>query len=350
VYFAILFFLIWGISPVCFYRNNKQKDEQKDSKKIIKRGNIMASAFQTNYEQAAVFHIKRPRLNKLFIEAMNYPLVMVCAGAGYGKTSAVHRLMEEFQPSLSWIQLSERDNVVPRFWEKITHNWEKVDPPFAGKMVKLGFPDTKEKLNRFHAIVRDHVELKSRIIVYDDYHCIENPQVLHYLEDSVFYYLPPGTSVFLVSRTPPRRINIANLTSREQMFNIGENDLRFSESELAQYFRRLDIPVQADSLREIMQDTDGWAFAINLIARSYQRAPGYGGYVRSAMKTNIFRLMETEIWDRISEELQNFLLRLSLIDHLSVDLIAHLAGQEKELIAELEKQNAYVRRDGYINA
>jgi LuxR family maltose regulon positive regulatory protein len=301
-------------------------------------------------DSRSFFHFKRPRLNQLFLEAVRCPLVVVCAGAGYGKTSAIHDFLEEYQPTVSWIQLSERDNVVPRFWEKITHNWARHDPSLARAMVELGFPDTREKLNRYLEMVRDHVEVKSRVVVIDDFHCIEEPQVIRFLEESVFFYMPPGTSIFIVSRTPLRRVNIASLTAREQMFNISENDLRFTENELAQYFRRLDISARADNLREIMQDTEGWTFAINLIARSYQKAPGYGGYVRNAMKTNIFRLMETEIWDEISECLQNFLIRLSLIDHLSIDLIAHLAGKEKGLIAELEKQNAYVRRDNYINA
>jgi LuxR family maltose regulon positive regulatory protein len=134
------------------------------------------------------------------------------------------------------------------------------------------------------------------------------------------------------------------------MFDISETDLRFTETELAQYFRQLGISLESDTVREIIQDSEGWAFAINLIARSYQKAPGYGGYVRNAMKTNIFRMMETEIWDGISGPLQNFLIRLSLIDHLSVDLIAQLAGGDESLIPDLEKQNAYVRRDNYINA
>jgi ATP/maltotriose-dependent transcriptional regulator MalT len=42
--------------------------------------------------------------------------------------------------------------------------------------------------------------------------------------------------------------------------------------------------------------------------------------------------------------------RLSLIDHLSIDLIALLAGADIHLVSELEKQNAYVRVDSYINA
>jgi LuxR family maltose regulon positive regulatory protein len=60
--------------------------------------------------------------------------------------------------------------------------------------------------------------------------------------------------------------------------------------------------------------------------------------------------METEIWEDVSEKLQNFLIRMSLISHLSFDLITSLAGDDTPLIGELEKQNAYVRRDSYINA
>ncbi|MCL2412382.1 MAG: LuxR C-terminal-related transcriptional regulator, partial [Treponema sp.] len=111
-----------------------------------------------------------------------------------------------------------------------------------------------------------------------------------------------------------------------------------------------DISLAPDSLRVIRQDTEGWAFALNYIIRSYKKAPGYEGYLRNAMKSNIFRFMETEVWNVMSESLQNFLVRLSLIDHLSIDLILLLAGEEADIADELEKQSAYVRRDNFINA
>ena len=60
--------------------------------------------------------------------------------------------------------------------------------------------------------------------------------------------------------------------------------------------------------------------------------------------------MESEIWNGITTQVQNFLTRLSLISHLSFELIELLAGGDSDLISQLEKQNAYVRRDSYINA
>ena len=295
-----------------------------------------------------IFHFKRSRLNDLFTEAVKYPLAMVCAGAGYGKTSAIHDFTGEYRGTTVWVQLSERDNVQTRFWENYTHSIAQVNPPLAKALSKLGFPDTEDKMNQYSSIVHDNAEARRRIVVLDDFHYIADASVIRFLEYAVRHMMA-GTSLFIVSRATPL-IKTVEFISKGKLFDINENDLRFTEDELAQYFRQLDISSKPDSLREIMQDTGGWALAIDLIARSFQKAPGYGGYIRNAMKTNIFALMETEIWDGISKELQNFFMRLSLIDHLSFDLIALLADGNEGLIAELERQDAYVRRDGYINA
>jgi len=309
----------------------------------------MESSFQTSHDSTASFHFERSRLNDLFLEAVKYPLVVVCAGAGYGKTSAVHDFLRVHKTAWAWIQLSERDNVGGRFWENYAHCVSKVNASLAAAFSKNGFPDTKEKLLHYKTIIRDYIVMEKRILVIDDFHCIEDPAVLRVMEEGFFRNILPGTTVFLISRSISR-INTADLLSRDRIFNINENDFRFTENELAQYFRGIGVSFQPEGLREIMQDTEGWAFAINLIARSCQKAPGYGGYVRSAMKQNIFRLLEMEVWDGLSESLQIFFVRLSLIDHLSLDLIARLAGGDEELIAGLEKQNAYARQDTYINA
>jgi LuxR family maltose regulon positive regulatory protein len=297
----------------------------------------------------ALFHFERTRLNQLFTEAVKYPLVIICAGAGYGKTSAVHDFAQEYQAATAWVQLSARDNAGARFWENYTHSMTQANTPLGKAMTKLGFPDTREKLKHFHTMLRDLVELKKRVTVMDDFHCIEDPSVLAFIEECIFHYIPHDTSVFLISRTIPN-IKTVNNGSHDGVFIINEDDLRFTENELSQYFRSCNISLPQESLREIINDTGGWTFAINFIVRSFQKAPGYGGYVRNAMKSNIFQMIETGLWCDISENLQNFLLRLSLIDHLSIDLLTRLAWGDADLLAEFEKLNAYVRRDNYINA
>jgi len=302
-----------------------------------------ASAVQDN-----VFHFKRSRLNNLFMEAMKYPIIMICAGAGYGKTTAVHDFVQEYKTTTVWVQLSDRDNVSGRFWENFCHSVSQINESLAVSLKKLGFPDSTEKIKQYFYLMEKHIIKERQIFVFDDCHCIENQTIIRFVGEAI-RKLPPGTTLFVISRSTPH-INLADLVSGNQLFEASEDILRFTEPELAQYFREQDICLQPDTLQKIMQDTEGWAFALNYIARSYKKAPGYEGYLRNAMKTNIFRFMDIEIWDTISKRLQNFLVRLSLVDHLSLDLLVLLAGGEKDLIQEMEKQNAYVRRDSYINA
>jgi len=310
---------------------------------------IFESMPRIRLDSRTFFHFERQRLNRLFTEAVRYPLVVVCAGAGYGKTSAVHDFVEEYQAPTAWMQISERDNVAERFWENYAHAMNQIDTNFANAIRKIGYPDTPDRQNQYMAVAKKILSpLGRRILVIDDIHILENPTLVR-LSERIINNLAIGTTTVWISRSTPR-LYIMDMISKGHAFNISENDLRFTDNEIAQYFRRLDIFPQPESLREIMQDTGGWAFAINLIARSYQKAPGYGGYLRSAMKTNIFQVMETEIWDEISEGVQIFLVRISLIDHLSFDLIELLAGKDEELITEMERQNAYIRRDNYINA
>ena len=295
------------------------------------------------------YHFKRQRLIHLFKEAVKSPLTMVCAGAGYGKTSAVHDFAEEYQAATVWIQFSERDNVGVRFWDNFVNSIAKVNKSFIETANKLGFPDTSDKYNQYFSIIKKYFTPQDkRILIMDDVHILDDPLVIRFVE-RIITNLSPYAAIILISRSTPQ-LNLINILSKGGVCNISESDLCFTESELALYFQNLSIFPSPESLHEIMQDTEGWAFAINLIARSWQKAPGYGGYLRSALKNNIFRLMETEIWNGISESLQIFLVRLSLIGHLSFDLIELIAGKDMDLIHEMEKENAYIRKDTYINA
>ena len=302
-----------------------------------------------NSDPSASFYFKRQRLNDLFMEAAAYPVTMVCAGAGYGKTSSVYDFVEEYKVSTAWMQLSDRDNVGGRFWENFIHTIAQVNYPFVKAAEALGFPDTEDKFFQYQSLIKKHLSpIEKRILVLDDLHVLEDRQVIRFIE-LLIKNLSAGTSVIIISRSTPR-VNISGLISQGDVFSVSEVDLCFTENELTQYLRQLEINPRIESIKEIMNDTGGWVFAINLIARYYQKAPGYGGYLRSAMRLNIFRLMETEVWNGISEKLKRFLVQLSLIEHLSFELIELLAEGDKSLIREMEKQSVYIRMDSYINA
>ena len=290
----------------------------------------------------------RPRINELLAAAVKSPLIIVCAGSGYGKTHAVAEFIRSSGISAVWMQLSEQCNDASHFWEYyMTNIAYSLNIPVT-KVVEIGFPDSDDKYNRYIALRNTKVPNRKYVIVLDDFHLINSPAVIGYFE-RIFREMPRNVSIILICRELPK-INISSLQVRGLIPNINDDELIFTEHELDQYFQQQGLLMQPETLHKIYQDTKGWAFSINLIARSLKRSPEYSGYVRSAVKQNIFKLMETEVWGEASERLRHFMARISLIDHLSADLVSIFAAGDENLLFELSQQNAYVRFNTYTNA
>ena len=294
-------------------------------------------------------YIVRARINSLLSKAVEKPLVVVCAGMGYGKTRAIYDFTQNNNISSIWIQLSKLDNVGFRFWKNYVDAIGRLDKSIAEEFEELGFPDTEDKMKRyFHIRFRYHVRQQQlgSLMVMDDFHLIEDQTVINFIERAL-NNMPSKFTCILICRELPQ-INILSFENKNLVYYINEDDLNFTENELSQYLNSQKLSVETQQIYEILQDTKGWAFSVNLVARSLKKSPGYWGYTRSAMKLNVFKLIEAEVWDAASSQLQRFWVRVSLIEHLSADLIALLCTDDS-LLSEFRQQSAYVRFDNYSN-
>ncbi len=195
---------------------------------------------------------------------------------------------------------------------------------------------------------RKHAPGKPCVIVLDDVHLLRHPDILVFLERGLTEEVK-NTSIILICRELPD-INLTGLSTRGLVSEITEEELKFTESELDVYLRSQGVNQAKHVLKKILADTDGWAFLINLLARSLKKSPGYLGYTRTAMRHSIFKLMETEVFSACSERLKRFFVKLSLIDHLSADLVEKLAAGESGIMDEMRRKNAYIQFDGSVNA
>jgi LuxR family maltose regulon positive regulatory protein len=291
---------------------------------------------------------ERPRIHRLLEDAVRRPLVAVSAGAGYGKTQAVYYFLRQYGAATTWIQLSERDNLGARFWENFARTIMLYDKRFAERLLEVGFPETEDQFMRYLSISEDEIPFNEKnVIVFDDFHLLESESVLRFIRRSIRLPFPNLTTI-VISRTEPD-VNIVGLLSKGLVVSVGEDDLRFTEEETAQYFQSLGVPLTSRSLVNVYKDTDGWAFAISLIGLFLKKAPSREQEARAAMKLNIFKMIEDEVFLAASEKLRRFLICLSLIDHLSADLVPLLA-EDKSLVDEMKKINAFIRYDIYTQA
>jgi len=85
-------------------------------------------------------HLIRQRINTLLTNAFNNQIIIVCAGAGCGKTHAVYDFLQQQEFTYFWLQVSERDNSTARFWENIVDSTARVNKTLADKYREIGFP------------------------------------------------------------------------------------------------------------------------------------------------------------------------------------------------------------------
>jgi len=296
--------------------------------------------------------LERPRLNQLFEQAKQQQLVTVCAGMGYGKTSAVYSFLKDYRHNalIPWVQLSERDNNEARFWESFVNSLYRKAPGWLESLLQIGMPRTKHDYEKYFSFVRAIYaaapeQYSEYIFVFDDLQFISNPNVLRFIEQVIRFKMP-RRSIFLISRKDPLVI-LPHLITEGVITGVTEQDLRFTESEIAEYLGKLDVPVSPQGVRDIYVDTQGCAMALAMIGRSLQKSREYRADIFGAMKNDVFKIFEAEIFSVISDRLKNFLIRLSLLDRLPAELLGEFAPDA--VIAEMEKQSAYIRYDPYVN-
>ncbi|MDR1901126.1 MAG: LuxR C-terminal-related transcriptional regulator [Treponema sp.] len=293
-------------------------------------------------------YLERPWLDRLLEQAAQKPVVIVIAGAGYGKTHAVYSFVRKYKVLINWMQLSERDNIGERFWENFISGVSVISGETAAKLAVLSFPSTDRQFDHYLKIPRDDVLPEEKyIIVFDDLHLLTDSSVLHFLERSVTSPFPNITSI-LISRTEPP-LNLMNLESKGLLTRITEEDLRFTRDEMESYFQLLQINAPPQTLSSIYHDTEGWAFAIHLAGLSLKNAPTGAAYANHALRSNIFKLIASEIMAPLPLPVQRFLIKMSLIEHLVPELLEELAG-DPSLIPRIKRIDSFIRFDIYLNS
>lgn len=304
--------------------------------------------------------LERPRIDRLLEKAVESPVVAVIAGAGYGKTCAVYSFARKCNARTAWIQCSERDNVGERFWENFISTVYFLNHDTAAKLRQIDFPATPQQFDHYLEIARsDIIPNEKYFLVYDDLHLITDRTVLRFLEHSIMSVFPNITTI-LVSRTEPA-LNLAKPNLKKIVSRITEDDIRFSLSEMVSYFELQEIRAAPQTASAIYHETEGWAIAINLAGITLKNVSASGSqaaaYVSRALRSNAFKLIESEFMAGLSPDLRRFLIKLSLIENHSAELLLEIGNSlnsdkpnASSLFGELEKLESFVRYDKYTNA
>jgi LuxR family maltose regulon positive regulatory protein len=292
--------------------------------------------------------LDRPRLDRLFEKTMAYPVVLVRAGPGYGKTQAVSSFLSRYDAKTVWVQLAPEDNLSWHFWEHYAGAVARTCKDSGDQIAELGFPETIRQFDRYVSLLYEESGPRKKIVtVFDDFHLIRDPAMLDFFRRALNFPLS-NSAIILIARSEPE-LNLVPLLARGSLAEITGEELRFSAEETARLFQIRNIPLGEAGLARISRDTEGWALAVDMVARDLGNGGNGGNGEKNGgpFLSESFRKIGEELFAALETERQNFLIKLSLIDYWPLELL-ELFPAEQSGPEAMDDLSAFVRRDDYI--
>ena len=258
-------------------------------------------------------------------------LTLISAPAGYGKTTLTVEWIQSItgKTQVAWLSLDEADNDPTRFLGYLITAFQRVDESIGQNALSLlNLPQLSQFQPIMDELLNDiTIHSGSIALVLDDYHVITNPKVHRALE----YFLehqPICVQLIITTREDPP-FPLARLRSREQLVEIRARDLRFTAKETRQFFSqsmKLDLP--DETIRTLEARTEGWVVGLQLAALSLQSITDQDQFVQSFAGSDRYILdyLLDEVLERQPVEMQDFLLRTSVLDRFCAPLCDTLRG------------------------
>ncbi|RLC61131.1 MAG: helix-turn-helix transcriptional regulator, partial [Chloroflexi bacterium] len=291
-------------------------------------------------------HLSRPRLLDRLQAALTKKLILLSAPPGYGKTTLLASFAYETASPLVWYQLDPADNDPKVFLRYLIEGLRRIFPDF-GRTVLTLLDDLETRIEQILLVFLNEVtaSLESDfLVILEDYHCINSSEVHHTLE-FLLDHQPPQMHFLISTRVDPP-LSLARLRARGDLVELRIQDLRFTPDEVASFAADLSLtPVQ---IRLLEERTEGWAAGLQLALTTLAQKPGQDAdeVIQHFRGSNryVFDYLAEEVFQEQPPEVQNFLLRSSVLTQMSADVCNAVLGttDAQDLLGYLERQNLFV--------
>jgi LuxR family transcriptional regulator, maltose regulon positive regulatory protein len=275
--------------------------------------------------------VERPRLRKLLDEAVNTPLTLVAAPAGFGKTTLLLSWAAGLEDvEVAWLSGDAVDDG-PAFW--------------AQALEALGGEHAPGSESAFESVTRLFDEAtRPVVLVVDDFHHLRSRAVLGPLAQ-LLTHLPAEAHVVLASRRDPK-LPLHRLRLAGQLTELRARDLAFAADEATAFFSTAGLELRPELVDALLTRTEGWAAALRFAAISLRTNPQAESFVLSFARTEqaVADYLVAEVLGSQPARIREFLLYTSICDRVDGSLADDLTGgtDGARTLAKLERDNVFL--------
>jgi ATP/maltotriose-dependent transcriptional regulator MalT/DNA-binding SARP family transcriptional activator len=267
---------------------------------------------------------------------------------GCGKTALVSSYIESRRIPCIWYKVDEADADLSTFFYYLGLAAAKAAPR-KRKHLPLLTPERMPGLSVFAQRYFEHLSSMlpvPSLLVLDDCHRMR--------EDSAFFEtlregisrLVPGINAVFVSRSDPHP-SFARDRANRHMEPFGWNDLRLTIKEAAGITKLQRKEIHSpEFVKYLFERTDGWAAGLVLLLGRTDKGPVEPRTIGRQVSSEIIDYFGSEIFRRMDEERQAFLLRTAFLPRMTASMAEKLTGVERagSILSAMNRHNQFTKK------
>ena len=300
--------------------------------------------------------VSRPRLLSLLSEGAGRTLMLICAPAGYGKTTLLAEWIASFSynkepagQNICWLSLDEGDNDSVRFLNYLVAAFENANIGVSTEIWTIlnSFPPPTPQailtllLNQF-----EHLSFPITLVL-DDYQFISNPEIqecLTFLLD----HAPSNLHLVIATRSDPP-LPLPRLRARNQLVEVRADALRFTLDQVTDFLSQvMQLSLSVEDISALETRTEGWVTGLQMAALSLKGRPDVSQFIQkfSGSHRYILDYLAEEVLNLQSIEIQQFLMFTSILDRFCAPLCSVVVGESellsRETLEYLDRANLFL--------
>ena len=214
-------------------------------------------------------------------------LILVCAPAGYGKTTLLSewaQVLTQKGSAVAWFAIDSSDDdpipfgayLVASLTQALglTSEWSRI--------TQLLRSSPEPDLQKILPAIINAIASSDRycVLILDDYHLIGSPAI-HTAIAFLLEHRPENMCVVLGSRSDPP-LPLARLRARGQLLELRAADLRFTSEETARFLNEvMCLDLSTEMVATLGERTEGWIAGLQLAALSLTGRSDKGSFLSS---------------------------------------------------------------------
>lgn len=283
--------------------------------------------------------LNRERINDILANLYDYPLTIVEAPMGYGKTTAVRNFLEITAIKPIWITFQHESGFIDYYWNKFSDEVSKYSQVSGETLKHLGFPVDVPQMGQVVSVLSDMANDDKIVLVLDDYH-LTNSEALNRLVELIVSERIENFHLVLITRHTIH-LNSAELVAKGFCQLITQDLLKFTEVEVRDYCLLMIETISDKDLKKISEYAGGW------ITLTYMLLLGLEKGIPVGMNMTIDELINQTLFGVYDDAIQKFLIELSIMDTFTEDQAQFITGEEQArlILNKIKKENSFIYFD-----